>query len=350
MSSETEPTRTEPELAEGDEAVEPTSPEQNEVASRDRLKRLPTRRGDFYVPSYQLWSEREEIPRGAGVLKPGAKVVILGSCIAWQADLYLRRRGYQPFHSPGGYHYNPQAIRAELERVLLEQPWPLPVAMEIPGGKGFAHPFRKNIVTSSRPELVVRDDEVTKQVRAALESADVILCVIGTTIEAWASEHGGVAINEIPHPEIYNQGGWELDMGSLDSVRAEVREIQRLLMEYTTAARVYAVCPIPLYATWADQSVVTMNGRSKALMRAALEAELTDAETYLPMWDWMGAQTRRWTPTRPDGRHLDWVGIDRLMHFCERYLAEGEVPRLSRRHRLRSRLKDAAYRLKLPVP
>jgi GSCFA family len=312
------------------------------------LKRLPTRRGDFYVPSYQLWSERDEIPRGAGVLRPGARVVILGSCIAWQADLYLRRRRYTAFHSPGGYHYNPQAIRTELERVLLDRPWPLPIAMEIPGGGGFAHPFRKNIVTSSRPELVMRDEEVSKQVRAALEAADVILCVIGTTTETWRSEHGGVAINEIPHPAIFKQGGWELDLGDLDSIRDEVREIQRLLAAHTSAARVYGVCPIPLYATWADQSVVTMNGRTKALMRTALELELTDQETYLPMWDWMLAQTRRWTPTRPDGRHLDWTGIDRLMFFCERYLAEGEVPRLSRRHRARSALRDAAYRLRLP--
>lgn len=92
-----------------------------------------------------------------------------------------------------------------------------------------------------------------------------------------------------------------------------------------------------------------MNGRAKSLMRAALAAELTDEQTYLPMWDWMLAQTRRWTPTRPDGRHLDWVGIDRLMLFCERYLAAGEVPRLSLRHRARSTLKDAAYRLGHPV-
>jgi hypothetical protein len=92
-----------------------------------------------------------------------------------------------------------------------------------------------------------------------------------------------------------------------------------------------------------------MNGRGKSLMRTALDLELLEEETYLPMWDWMQAQTRRWTPTRPDGRHLDWVGIDRLMHFCERCLAEGEVPRLSLRHRLRSQLRDAGYRIGLPV-
>jgi hypothetical protein len=186
-------------------------------------------------------------------------------------------------------------------------------------------------------------------VRAALESADVILCVIGTTIEVWRTEGGRVAINEIPHPDIYRQGGWELDLGDLDEVRSELREIQRLLTAHTPAARVYAVCPIPLYATWADESIVTMNGRGKSLLRVALDLELSGEEVYLPLWDWMQAQTRRWTPTRPDGRHLDWAGTDRLMHFAERYLAPGEIPKLTVRHRARSLARDAAYRVGLPV-
>jgi hypothetical protein len=224
----------------------------------------------------------------------------------------------------------------------------VPVAMEIPGG-GFAHPFRKNIVTSSRPELVTRDEEVTKQVRAALEEADVILCVVGTTIEVWHSEHGNVPINEIPHPDTFAMGGWKLDLGSLEDIRAEVHEIQRLLIAHTRASRVYAVCPIPLYTTWSEGSIVTMNGRGKALLRVALDLELSEEEVYLPLWDWMQAQTRRWTPTRPDGRHLDWGGTDRLMHFAERYLAAGEVRKLSRFHRARSLARDAAYRLGLPV-
>ena len=86
------------------------------------------------------------------------------------------------------------------------------------------------------------------------------------------------------------------------------------------------------------------------MLLAALEQELTEAETYLPMWDWMQAQTGRWSPMRPDGRHLDWVGVDRLMFFCERSLATGEVPGLSLRHRAASVLKDAAGDNYLKVP
>jgi len=311
------------------------------------LKRLPTRRGDFFVPSYQLWSERDEVPQSTGILRPGASVVIVGSCIASQAEHYLRVRGYDAFHSPGGFLYNPQAVRIELERVLLDRSWPAPLALEIPNG-GFAHPFRKNIVAGSPEEVAERDEQVTELVREKLTSADLILCVIGTTTEIWRTPGDGVAVNEIPHPDIFNQGGWELDLGSLEEIRSEVAEMRRLLAENTSAARVYAVCPIPLYATWAGDSVVAMNGRGKSLMRTALDLELGEEETYLPMWDWMQAQTRRWTPTRPDGRHLDWVGLDRLMYFSERYLAADQVPKLSLRHRLRSQLSDARYRIGLP--
>jgi hypothetical protein len=313
----------------------------------DTLKRFPTSRGDFYVPHYDLWSDRDEVARGAGVLRPGANVALLGSCIVRQAASYLERRGYKTFHSPGGYQYNVHAVRAELERVFEGKPWPVPVALEIPGSGSFVHPFRKNLVARSEDELVERDEQVSEQLASTLKAADVVICVVGTTAEAWRAGTGGAVVNEIPPPDVFNQGGWALDMGNLDDIRAEVRGTMAQLAKHTRAAQVYAVCPIPLYATWADSSIVAMNGRSKALLRAALEQELTEGETYLPMWDWMQAQTRRWSPTRSDGRHFDWVGVDRLMFFCERFLAAGEVPALSLRHRVSSVLKDAGYRLRV---
>ena len=313
----------------------------------ETLKRFPTKRGDFYVPHYELWSGRDQVARGAGVLTPGASVALLGSCIVQQAASYLQRRGYKTFHSAGGYQYNVHAVRTELEHVFEGKPWPVPAALEVPGDGSFVHPFRKTLVARSEDELLERDEQISEQVASALKAADVVICVIGTTAEAWRAGTGGPVVNEIPPPDVFNQGGWALDMGNLDEMRAEVRATVAQLAKHTRAAQVFAVCPIPLYATWADGSIVTMNGRSKALLRTALEEELTEAETYLPMWDWMQAQTGRWSPTRPDGRHLDWVGVDRLMLFCERFLAAGEVPPLSLRHRVGSMLSDAGYRLRV---
>jgi hypothetical protein len=128
--------------------------------------------------------------------------------------------------------------------------------------------------------------------------------------------------------------------------RTDVARTQELLSEHVRGAQVYAVCPIPLYATWLDRHIVDANGRSKALLRAAIELELAGNSIYLPLWDWMQAQTGRWSPTRRDGRHLDRTGINRIMLFAERYLGAAPVPELPLRERMRAGAADALDRLR----
>jgi hypothetical protein len=103
---------------------------------------------------------------------------------------------------------------------------------------------------------------------------------------------------------------------------------------------VFSICPIPLYATWSDTSVIAANGRSKALLRTALDVELNSGATYLDLWDWVQAQSRWWTPMQKDGRHLRSAGVDRIMLFAERRLG-ADVASLPLSHRLASQRIDA---------
>jgi hypothetical protein len=306
------------------------------------LKKLPTRRGDYYLPHFDLWRQRDATPLGLGLLKRGDAIAALGSCIFSEGVRYLRRRGYRAALYPAGHLYHPASIRFELEHVLGGEPWPRGFVLE--RHDGVEHRFRKRCTAPTEAELLQKDRRITEQARANLLEADLILMVIGTTTEVWRDEQG-VASNEIPPPKTFERGGWSLDPGDLDDIRKNVSRIQTLLGEHTNAHQVYAVCPIPLHATWLDMSVLDANGRSKALLRSALEAELREGSAYLPLWDWVQGQTGRWTPMKKDGRHLDRVGTDRLMLFTERFLSADPVPPLGLRHRIRSWRDDLRERI-----
>jgi hypothetical protein len=309
----------------------------------ETLKKLPTRRGDYYLPQFDLWPRRGERPEGAGVLEPGATVSLLGSCFAREARHYLRRRGYRARLYPAGYAYNADTIRIELEHLLEGKDWPADFVLD--GGDVLYHRYRKKCVGKTREELLEQDAKISERARFHLEKAKLIVVLIGTTAEVWRDEDGQPT-NEIPPPPSYEQNGWHIDPGELDALRGQIRDIQHLLKKHTEAHTAFAVCPIPLYATWLDQGILEANGRSKALLRTALDLELDEDSTYLPLWDWMQGQTGRGSVMKRDGRHFDQVGIDRIMYFAEQMLSSEPVPKLSLRHRLRSRIADRWERLR----
>jgi hypothetical protein len=310
--------------------------------SGDGLKRLPTRRGEFVLEHYDLWKHRDQVAPVAQLLRPGTEIALLGSCFADQAGRYLGRRGYRPWSHPAGELYNPQAIRLELEHVLAGAPWLEDMVLAVPGG--YTHRFRKRCSASAESELRRLDEEMTAATREALERAEVILVIVGTTTELWRDAASGVATNQIPHPTVFHERAWNLDLGDLDDVADELAAIHALIRTHTSAQPVYTVCPIPLHATWSAAPIVTANGRTKGILRAAVERLPEDA-VYLDLWDWVQAQTGRWSPMKADGRHFDEVGIDRAMLFAERRLG-ADPPPLSVGHRLRSTRIDAGERLR----
>ena len=308
----------------------------------EELTTLETRRGTYRVPHVDLWQTRFDRPAGVGVLEPGARVLLIGSCFARHGSAYLRRRGYAAQQYRAGYLYNSSVVRLELEHVLEDRQWPAEPGL--PADGSYAHRFRR-LTAPSDEALQAADEGTTRRVKRQLTGADVIIVLLGTTTEMWRDAELGRPTNQIPPPETFHAGGWTLDGGDLQGICEDLAEIKRLLARHTQAVPVYSVCPIPLQATWLDRSVVEANGRGKALLRTALELEGTSPGVYLPLWDWMQAQTERRSPTRPDGRHFDRRGTNRIMLFAEQYLATGEVPPIGIRERVRAQAQDLRERI-----
>jgi GSCFA family len=306
------------------------------------LTTLKTRRGTYRVPHVDLWRARFDRPQGVGVLEPGARVMLIGSCFSRHGAAYLRRRGYAAQQYRAGYLYNSSVVRLELEHVLEDRPWPAELGLAADGS--YVHRFRR-LTASSNDALREADERTTRHVQRQLNAADVIIVLLGTTIEMWRDAELGRPTNQIPPPEAFHAGEWTLDGGDLQGIREDLAAIKRLLAEHTKAVPVYSVCPIPLQATWLDRSVVDANGRGKALLRTALELEGTSPGVYLPLWDWMQAQTERRSPTKRDGRHFDRRGTNRVMLFAEQYLAAGEVAPIGIKERMLAQAQDLRERI-----
>jgi hypothetical protein len=302
------------------------------------LRKLQTRRGDYLVPHFDLWKWRSNVTPVAHILEPDSRICVVGSCFADQAVAYLRRRGYDAWAHPAGELYNAQSIRLELEHVFAGVEWPEDLSVSTP--TGFTHRFRKRCAAASVDALRELDRQQTKEARTALGRADIVIVLAGTTTEVWRDQVTGLWANEIPEPSIYDPSRWTVDYGDLEGLRSEISRIQDLLARGTRARQVFSICPIPLYATWSDTSVIAANGRSKALLRTALDVELNSGATYLDLWDWVQAQSRWWTPMQKDGRHLRSAGVDRIMLFAERRLG-ADVASLPLSHRLASQRIDA---------
>lgn len=327
--------RSQSDPAHASQAEPSTAPDRGSV-------RLRSLRGDYHVPHYDLWKRRHRDRAVADVLRPGGRVFVLGSCFADEVVDYLNRRGYTAESHPGGELYNPASLRAELEHVVAGNPWPFDIAVQTPDG--VEHRLRERCRATTREDLLSIDAVVTQRVRDLLEQAELLIIIVGTTTEVWRDQRSGLPTNKIPHPKVFERGGWYLDPGDVEDICADVTRIQDLLSEHSDTPQVYTVCPVPLYATWLDIPVAAANGRGKALLRTALERSLRDDSVYLDMWDWVQAQAGRRLPVRTDGRHFTASGLDQIMMFTETRLSARKVPKLSARHRARSRIIDLRQR------
>jgi GSCFA family len=308
------------------------------------LRTLETRLGTYRLPHFDLWQRRDDPPgEGRGVLARGARVLAMGSCFARDAVGYLSRRGYRSSRYPAGHLYNTHVIRLELEHVLEGRDWPSEIALA--AEEGVVHRYRR-LAAPTRAELVELDRRATERARRLISRSDVLMIVFGTTTEVWRDSDEGLPTNQIPPPPALAEGGWDVDAGALEAIRDDLITVQDLLDAHASGPQVYSVCPIPIYATWLDRHVADSNGRAKALLRTALELEMRPPSVYLPLWDWMQAQTERRSPTKRDGRHFDRRGVDRIMLFAERYLAAEPVPPLGASERVRARIEDWGERIR----
>lgn len=165
------------------------------------------------------------------------------------------------------------------------------------------------------------DPEVQAQTKAMFDSTDVFILTFGLS-EIWYDEPtGNVFWRTIPKAS-YDPDRHKFRVSTVEENKANMRKIYDLIRKHRPSAKiVFTLSPIPLQATFRDNSCITSSAVSKAVLRTAIDEiyrEKAD-EGCLHYWPSYELVTDAFQmPFKHDRRHVQDEVLDYIMMLFEK--------------------------------
>ncbi len=305
------------------------------------------------------WNPRDLVQGSERLLRPGDAIMSAGSCFAGNIIPFLKaagfnylqlegaevtgtdpikdRFGYGQYSAAYGNIYTARQLLQLLRRAFgrfkpIEDRWP--------DNRRVVDPFRPGL-----PFPAESDEEFDlllaghlKQVRAALQAADVFIFTLGLT-ECWTSAVDGAVFPACPgtiagsfDPERHVFKNF-----SVAEVTADLEAFFTELQQVNPKVRlILTVSPVPLVATATDQHVMTASAYSKSVLRVACEEmhQRSPEVVYFPAYELI--VNARSGYFEDDYRSVSKAGVESVM---DALFAHSEMPSASS---LRSKADDAA--------
>ena len=146
---------------------------------------------------------RIDIPQSEWKIKPGAKVLLVGSCFADEIGEKMVRGGFDAMVNPFGTLYNPASIAVNLLRALSEKEVSMSGNVVFEDVEGVWHSWLHHSSFSSVDvaTVVARMNETTHRVADFLRDADVLIVTLGTAIIYRLKETGMLVANCHKQPD-----------------------------------------------------------------------------------------------------------------------------------------------------
>lgn len=146
---------------------------------------------------------RIDIPQLEWKMKPGARVLLVGSCFADEIGEKMVRGGFDAMVNPFGTLYNPASIAVNLLRALSEKEVPMLGNVVFEDVEGVWHSWLHHSSFSSVDvaTVVARMNETTHRVADFLRDADVLIVTLGTAIIYRLKETGMLVANCHKQPD-----------------------------------------------------------------------------------------------------------------------------------------------------
>ena len=146
---------------------------------------------------------RIDIPQSGWKMKPGAKVLLVGSCFADEIGEKMVRGGFDAMVNPFGTLYNPASIAVNLLRALSEKEVLMSGNVVFENVEGVWHSWLHHSSFSSvdAATVVARINETTHRVADFLRDADVLIVTLGTAIIYRLKETGMLVANCHKQPD-----------------------------------------------------------------------------------------------------------------------------------------------------
>jgi hypothetical protein len=255
------------------------------------------------------------------IIGPRTRVTAFGSCFAENITKHLSKLGFDVSRdrAPDIYISNMGEGLVNVHALLQQFEWAL---TDMAPPEGLWHGFDA--------KQFGYDDAVRRKTREVFLSTDVFIITFGLS-EVWFDElTGGVFWRAVPMDR-YDPNRHKFRVCTFAETMAAIGRIYRLIREQVPNAKaVFTVSPIPLIATFRDQSCITANTASKAIIRAALDefmrVDLRSEERdvfYFPAFEIINELF----PARfmEDGRHLHPHIVPAVMQIFEAYYCDSDL-------------------------
>ena len=240
------------------------------------------------------------------IIRADTKVLAFGSCFAEYFVRFLARHGYNRWLLPVEQHSHSE------ENLLLA----LPVTFEnifviVQQLRWAFNEFtpRTKLWFSKDKRLFEATEERREKVRRSFQEGDVFVITLGLS-EVWFDRIENEPMWRTIPAQAYEPGRHVCRLATVAETLASLHEFDGLVDKFLPGKRIIVtLSPIPLIATFRDQSAVTANQASKAILRAALDEFIDDRSVerksrynYFPSYEIVFHLFDR--PFLPDNRHV----------------------------------------------
>ena len=248
-------------------------------------------------------------------IKPDTKITAFGSCFASNISDWLSKRNFRVLNkgqdatrayvvTMGEGMVNSFVIRQQFE-------W----AWE---GRVFDQPLWHGY----KAEEFGYDPEIQAETKRIFDETDVFILTFGLS-EVWYDEPtGNVFWRTIPK-EVYDPCRHKFRVSTVAENRKNLAAIYKLIRKHRPDAKIiFTLSPIPLIATFRDNSCLTSNSVSKSVLRVAID-EVVRAfghEEHLFYWPSYEIVTDIFkSPWKPDRRHPQTRVLRYIMTLFEHH-------------------------------
>ncbi|WP_166418602.1 GSCFA domain-containing protein [Cochlodiniinecator piscidefendens] len=259
-------------------------------------------------------------------ITPDTQITAFGSCFAANISEWLARRNYRVLNKDeeakdayvvtcGEGMVNSFVIRQQFEWA-----WENKI-------------FDEDLWHGYKAESYGYDPKIQAETKRIFDSTDVFILTFGLS-EIWYDEvTSNVFWRTIPK-DAYDPERHKFRVSTVDENKENLRAIYHLIRKHRPDAKImFTLSPIPLIATFRDNSCLTSNSVSKSVLRVAIDETVREFEDegYLHYWPSFEIITDVFKlPYVADRRHPKRAPLDFIMTLFEHtWCADGDVPKPS---------------------
>jgi len=185
--------------------------------------------------------------------------------------------------------------------------------------------FIENLWFDKSGNVIPYDPIIKHDTREIFQKTTVFIITLGLS-EVWSNNQpNDIYWTALPNGK-YSEHFQKFRVCSFEETKACIKETHRLITKYVPNAKViFTLSPIRLMATFRNQSCITANDASKAILRAALDEYFRECEGYnesifyFPSYELVNEFPNRY---EDDGRHILPAILQGMMRLFEAYYCE----------------------------